>query len=131
MKATHLSNFWQMPDNTRLMKRQTSVRLAVHIEAKIAALCDLYPGKSKSQLINDLLSAALDDLESGFEKVKGNHIGQDYDVAKQQQTELYYDVGPRRAYLDSVNKHLAVYEAELGNDSPSLYSTEIFVEEYE
>jgi hypothetical protein len=50
------------------MRNQTSMRLSVHVAAKISALCEMFPQRSKTQIINDLLSTALDELEASLEK---------------------------------------------------------------
>ena len=39
---------------------QLSVRLPVHVAAKLKALQDIYPGKTLTRLVGDLLAAALD-----------------------------------------------------------------------
>jgi hypothetical protein len=43
------------------------MRLSMHVAAKITALCDMFPQRTKTQIINDLLSTALDELERGLE----------------------------------------------------------------
>ena len=118
MKASDLKAVWDAPDNSRLMKKQTSVRLATHIGARISALCDIFPSKSKSQLINDLLAAALQDFENSFEFVPGR------DVAQDPYTEeiLYEDQGQRVGFLNRANRYLEEYEAEIGNDEPKLFN---------
>jgi len=67
METKHLLTTWVGPDNSRLMRNQTSMRLSVHVAAKISALCEMFPQRSKTQIINDLLSTALDELERGLE----------------------------------------------------------------
>jgi CRISPR/Cas system Type II protein with McrA/HNH and RuvC-like nuclease domain len=37
-----------------------------HIAAKIAALAELYPQKNRTQIVSDLLTAAIDDLEKNL-----------------------------------------------------------------
>jgi hypothetical protein len=67
MNAKHLLTTWTGPDNSRLMRNQTSMRLSVHVAAKISALCEMFPQRSKTQIVNDLLSTALDELEESLE----------------------------------------------------------------
>ena len=67
METSHLLKTWIGPDNSRLMRNQTSVRLSVHVAAKISALCEMFPQRAKTQIINDLLSTALDQLEGSLE----------------------------------------------------------------
>ena len=100
------------------MKKQTSVRLATHIGARIASLCEQFPAKSKSQIINDLLAAALQDFENSLEFVPGREIDQDPHTGK----ILYEDQGHRVRFLTCANRHLKEYEAEIGNDEPKLFT---------
>jgi hypothetical protein len=67
MDTKHILKAWTGPDNSRLMRNQTSMRLSVHVAAKISALCEMFPQRTKTQIINDLLSTALDELERGLE----------------------------------------------------------------
>jgi hypothetical protein len=67
MDSKYLLKTWTGPDNSRLMRNQTSMRLSVHVAAKISALCEMFPQRSKTQMINDLLSTALDELERDLE----------------------------------------------------------------
>jgi hypothetical protein len=67
METKQLLNAWVGPDNSRLMRNQTSMRLSVHVAAKISALCEMFPQRTKTQIINDLLSTALDQLERSLE----------------------------------------------------------------
>lgn len=66
MKASSLHDVWAYPDDTRLTPKQYSFRLSIHVAAMVAALCGLYPQKSRTQIITDLLTSALDDLEKTF-----------------------------------------------------------------
>lgn len=65
MKPKDLVTVWAAPDNSRITSKQYSFRLPVHVAAKIAALCELYPTKSRTQIVGDLLSAALQGVEDG------------------------------------------------------------------
>ena len=67
MESKHLLRTWVGPDNSRLMRNQTSMRLSVHVAAKISALCEMFPQRAKTQIINDLLSTALEQLENSLE----------------------------------------------------------------
>jgi hypothetical protein len=61
-----LRKLWEAPDNTRLSKRQMAFRLPLHVVAKIEAVSKLYPKKSKTELVGDLLAAALDQFAEGL-----------------------------------------------------------------
>ena len=62
MKASDLVTVWSAPDNSRMTTKQYSFRLPVHVAAKLSALEELYPTKSRTQLVGDLLSAAIMDV---------------------------------------------------------------------
>ena len=119
MKAKNLSAVWDSPDNSRLMKRQTSVRLATHIEARIAALCEMYPARTKSQFINDLLAAALDQIGESFEFVPAKDVFEEY--TDQGPCLFESDVGKRTKFLKLANNFLVQYELEIGNEEPTLF----------
>jgi hypothetical protein len=125
LKASNLKAVWEAPDNSRLMKKQTSVRLATHIGAKIEAICHLFPAKSKSQVINDLLAAALSGFDDSFEFKPGKERQLDREEyqGSYREFEIAPDVGLRTNYLAKANEYLLKYEQEIGNDSPQLLST--------
>jgi hypothetical protein len=62
-----------MPDNSRLTAKQYSFRLPVHVAAKLAALVEVFPAKSRTQIVGDLLSTASDAAAEGLPSVKGRH----------------------------------------------------------
>ncbi|RLL52307.1 hypothetical protein D8Y20_07275 [Mariprofundus sp. EBB-1] len=113
MKAEEVLNIWGAPDNSRLTAKQLSVRMPVHVAARVNALCDMHPNKTKTEIIGDLLSMALREIESAFPEHKGQQEGITPDG------EPYYeDIGPHRLYERYANKHYATLEKELGNDNP-------------
>jgi hypothetical protein len=104
MEAKYLINTWVGPDNSRLMRNQTSMRLSVQVAAKISALCDLFPQRTKTQIINDLLSTALDELEGSLEETPLWGPSEEGENIPTQKTE----------YFRLVDKHLAEIEASDG-----------------
>lgn len=123
MKTQHLHDVWAGPDNTRLVSKQVSLRLPVHITAKLAALLEIYPQKNRTQLVADLLTAALDDLEKNLpqslypvsreeedeERRITAHLDEDY-------VPLFHVGGVRARYRNLVNQHYKELEKELGNE---------------
>jgi hypothetical protein len=104
METKHLLKNWIGPDNSRLMRNQTSMRLSVHVAAKISALCEMFPQRSKTQLINDLLSTALDELEAALENTHYWEPSEEGEDIPNQKTNYYA----------LVDKHLAEIEASDG-----------------
>lgn len=135
MKTQHLHDMWSAPDNSRLTSKQFSFRLPVHIAAKLAALSDLYPQKNRTQVVADLLTAALDDLEKNLPQTySAEIIGEDAHYAKMHAEDNGYEYepsyiagGPRVDYRDLVNKHYISLEKELGNEAARAIYPELFL----
>lgn len=126
MKSAHLHDMWSSPDNGRLVSKQISLRLPVHIAAKIAALSELYPQKNRTQIIADLLTLALDDLEKNLPysiHEAPRHVqDQERDVSQHlgYEIETIYELGGARAqFRCAANKYYLEYEKELGNEKPT------------
>lgn len=137
MKTQHLHDVWASPDNTRLTTKQFSFRFPVHIAAKIAALCEMYPQKNRTHIVADLLAAALDDLEKNLpialgaslspeeernERYIADHLHEGYEPS--------FEIGGARGqFRYTANKYYMELEKELGNENPlplyeQLYTTE-------
>ena len=124
MKASHLHDLWASPDNTRLTPKQFSFRLPTHIAAKIAALCEMYPTKNRTQIVADLLTSALDEVEKNLPEALGpltdnqddyeyvaHHEGFDYEP-------VYHLGGARGQFRELANQHYEEIERELGIEKP-------------
>ena len=140
MKSELLHDLWSSPDNSRLVSKQFSFRLPVHIAANINALGEMYPQKNRTQIVADLLASALDALEKNLphafyeapdyiqeEQAEGaRHLG--FEV----QT-VYELAGSRGKFRALSNRYYAEYEKELGNDSPiklyeNIYGSQDYIE---
>ena len=122
MKASQLHDVWSSPDNSRLTSKQFSFRLPTHIAAKIAALCEMYPTKNRTQIVADLLTSSLDELERNLPEGLGfpvedqrdyeqiaEHTGEEYEA-------VYYLGGAKGRFHELANQHYADLEKELGNE---------------
>jgi len=117
IKSSDLLKIWSSPDSSRLIPKQISIRLPLHVAAKIYALEELYPTKSRTQIIGDLLSTALEELEDSLPSVKGNLIEvvpRDL-IDSDEDMNIYKDDGIRGRYFDLYTKHITALEKELGN----------------
>lgn len=118
MSSPNLHDLWSLPDNSRLTSKQYSFRLPVHVAAKIAALCEMYPHKTRTEIVGDLLSTAIQQLVRGMPYVEGPVIGYDPDTRE----DVHADIGPSAKFWDLADKHYQELEKEMGNDNPpSLY----------
>lgn len=119
MKPSELHAVWSMPDNSRLTAKQYSFRLPVHVAAKLAALCELYPSKTRTQIVGDLLATAIEQAVEGLPSLKGRRLDHVRDD-DEEELDIYEDVGPRGRFLSLSNQHYADLERELGNEEPAL-----------
>jgi hypothetical protein len=124
MKAKDLAVVWSRPDSSRLAPKQVSVRLPVHVLARIRALEDLYPTRTRTEIIGDLLSSALDEVAKGLPKYKGKCLGPEADS-----DELLYEVeGPAERFRVLSNEHYQAIEKEMGNKQPDMLMPHMLVE---
>ena len=109
MKVRDLLETWQRSAVERRTPRHYSVQLPVHDAAKIAALAEMYPGRSERDILTDLLSAALDEMEAAFPYVAGQRV-----VAEDEQGDpIYEDAGLTPRFQTLTRKHLQRLEKEL------------------
>lgn len=113
MKPQDLTKVWDAPDNSKLTPKQISLRLPIQVAAKISALCEMYPRKSKTEIIGDLLATALDQFVEGLEYVDGKLLATLPDTHE----EIYEDIGPRSRFSALTEKHLNELETEIEEKS--------------
>ena len=120
MQASDLVTIWSAPDNSRLTAKQFSIRLPVHVAARLAALEELYPTRSRTQLVGDLLAAAIAEVEKSLPTYAS---GEQVDEHPDTREALFDAGGPGANFRDAANRHYAEIERDLGNESPAkLYS---------
>lgn len=109
IEAKDLLKFWSTPDNARLTAKQMSIRLPVHVAAKISALAEMFPNKTKTEIIGDLLTAAL-------EQLAGALSSEPYSEEEREAAQEYPDTewGDRALYSRLVAKHLKELEQGVG-----------------
>lgn len=135
MKTSHLHDMWASPDNSRLTSKQFSFRLPVHIAAKIAALCEMYPQKNRTHIVADLLTAALDDLEKNLPETLGSpvepatqeHLAENAAMEGTEYEEVFYLGGARARFRNVANRHYIELENELGNEEPTPLFDQLWV----
>lgn len=118
LKASDLLTVWSAPDNSRLTSKQYSFRLPVHVAAKISALEEMYPNRTRTEIVGDLLSSALAEVERSFPSV----AGESWEGRENPDTgaPLFYDVGPGARFRSLANRHFQAIEREMGTKSPPL-----------
>ena len=114
MKSSDLHNLWTAPDNSRITSKQFSFRLPVHVAAKLAALSEMYPKKSRTEIVGDLLATALDEVVKGMPFVAGRSFGYHPDSDE----EIFEDIGPATTFWAIADRHYKDLEIEMGNPNP-------------
>ena len=71
MDPKELAREWIGPDRRRLTSKQISIRLPMHVMAKVQALAFMFPGKTRTDYVADLLTAALDRFAEGLPNEAG------------------------------------------------------------
>ncbi|MDY6841302.1 MAG: hypothetical protein SV429_07350 [Pseudomonadota bacterium] len=62
MKVTDLPKYWEQQKEPVEPGHEYNLRLPLEDAARVAALAELYPDRSESDILNDVIGAALDDL---------------------------------------------------------------------
>lgn len=129
MKPRDLHAVWSAPDNARLTSKQSSYRLPVHVAAKLSALADIYPNKTKTQIVGDLLATAIEEVIEQLPSQKGAQTGT-YFLPNEPPVKTFVDVGLSGRFRVLADRYFKELEAELGNDAPEpLYGDPVVVEE--
>ena len=120
MRPEDLVKVWDAPDHSRLASKQISIRLPMVAMAKINALMEMFPSKSKTQIISDLIATALDQLESGMSSKKGKCLGPDPEYEGEPSEYdgpvplIHEDIGQRGSFIKLYKKNLRALEKEAG-----------------
>ena len=86
-----------------------TVRLPVDDAARLAALSEMFPGRTSEQLITDLLGTALQEIETSMPYVAGKKV-----ISSDEQGDpIYEDVGLTPRFVELTRKNRKKLEAEL------------------
>lgn len=108
MKIKELSKQWEKQAKAVMTEDAYSFRLPIEDAAKVAALVEMYPKRTESEILGELLSSALEELETSFPYVAGKQ-----EVAKDEMGDpLYEDVGPTPRFLDLSRKHMLILKQQ-------------------
>ncbi|HSX52677.1 MAG TPA: type 1 pili tip component [Cellvibrio sp.] len=98
---------WESTAHGVLTKDTYTVHLMVEDAAKLNALAEMYPKRTKEQLIGELLSAALAQLEASFPYVQGTKV-----VATDEMGDaIYEDIGPTPQFMALTKKYLQQHQS--------------------
>lgn len=110
--TTNLFDNWNSRDDKKMAPKPLSVRLPVHVVARLHALYELHPDKIKNDMLIDLIKAGLDSFEQGLPQ----HTLEEIDAEQNGVWGRYeIPVGYRADYYHASNKHYQKLQEELGN----------------
>ncbi len=90
MRIAELIQRWAEETHGSTSVRDYPVRLPLRDAARVEALRVMYPNRSESQLMADLIRAALDELEVAMPYVPGSRVIAEDDYGD----PIYEDLGP-------------------------------------
>ena len=90
MRIAELISRWNDEPHGRTSARTYAVRLPLRDAARIEALRVMYPNRSDSQIMADLIRAALDELEVAMPYIPGKRVIAEDDYGD----PIYEDLGP-------------------------------------
>lgn len=102
MTLKDLLKNWEANASASLTDTEFRVALTHKDAAKIAALAEMYPGRTQEQIITELMTAALAELETTLPYVQGEKISTFDELGD----PIYEDVGPTSRFSQLVRKHL-------------------------
>lgn len=102
MDIKELLENWAKAKHAKMTACEYQVPLSLRDAARIAALAEMYPAKSETEIITDLLSVALDMVETAFPYEQGARIITEDELGD----PIYEDVGPTPRFLALSKKHL-------------------------
>ena len=133
MEPKDLVKVWDAPDHSKLTPKQISIRLPVLAAAKFSTLAEMYPSKSKSQMLADLVATALDQVIDALPSKKGALIAEEPDGIIDDDlrrvhgfghdlptgtVSIYEDIGTKGQFLRLLKKNMRKIEKEAGIDLP-------------
>ncbi|TNC81223.1 MAG: hypothetical protein C9356_10170 [Oleiphilus sp.] len=102
MKIKALINCWQAQSEGPLHGEAFNVHLPISAAAKVYALSEMFPERNPQQIISELLSAALDELEEDFPYVPGKRVT----ALDDQQDPIYEDIGNTPSFMSLTKKYM-------------------------
>lgn len=101
MKIRDLLKHWEGTHEPQMTAETYALHLPVEDAARLHALAEMYPGVTKEDLIRDLLTAALAELEAAMPYEAGTKIASEDDFGD----PVYEDAGPTPRFLELTRKH--------------------------
>jgi hypothetical protein len=92
---------WQSDAAARVTTHTYAVHLHLDEAARVHALAELFPGRTRDQIITDLLSAALDEIAAAMPYVAGTKVIQNDELGD----PVYEDAGLTPRFIALTRKY--------------------------
>jgi len=103
-RVKQLLNEWMLTAHILPKPKSIQVKLSNHDFARIRALAELYPDRNEEQIISDLLSALLDEVEEALPYVPGQQV-----VAEDEFGDpMYEDIGLNQKFEKLKKKYVGM-----------------------
>ena len=107
MSFKELLESWRETAAAARTARTFAVHLPLEEAAQLAALAEMFPGRSSEQLITELLATALQELAAAMPYVPGARV-----ISTDEQGDpIYEDVGPTPRFMQLAREHRRGLEA--------------------
>ena len=102
MKVVELIEMWEREAAGDLTRAEYAVRLPLEDAARLEALAEMFPRRTREQLVTELLSVALDQVVSAFPYIEGDRV-----ISRDEEGDpVFEDVGHTPRFLGLVRKHM-------------------------
>lgn len=102
MSFKKLLDTWRTAARVAKTDEEYAVKLPRGDAARLHALAELYEGPDLEQVITDLLSEALDEIEAAMPYVPGERVIREDEFGD----PVYEDAGPTPRFLELTREHL-------------------------
>ena len=65
---------WEQASRAEPMIKAVPIQLSVHDYARVRALTEIFPARQESQILSELVAAALDEIEEAFPYIQGETV---------------------------------------------------------
>lgn len=101
MDIKELLQNWEKSAGVTLAPHEYRVRLPLHDAARVAALAEMYPLKSETEIITELLTVVLDLVQASFPYEQGSRV-----IAEDELGDpIFEDVGRTPRFLALTKQH--------------------------
>ncbi len=119
---TNLFENWNSRDDKKLAPKPISMRLPVHVVARLHALYELHPDRIKNDMLIDLMKAGLDAFEQALPAFTYEEQFVEDDEGRTHNFKV--PTGYKADFHQAANKHYKKLQEELGNHKYTpLYDT--------